>query len=260
MSPPISLAVVAAVNNDDVLIGNLAASPMFAEHGTPLIIERGHQSAALAYNAGLDRTTADVVIFVHQDVYLPRGWDKKLLSTITKLEGKKWGVLGIVGIDTQSSLVGHAWSTGLCREIVAPFNSPEQVVSIDELLIVLRRQTKLKFDEHLPSYHLYGTDIVQSALKAGFEAYVFDDPVIHNSVPVVQLDGSYVKAYRYMQRKWKAELPICTTIVPVTKSGWPLLRRWISRKKKYIFKRMPSREQYARHEAPSRLARDLGYE
>jgi len=235
---------------------------MLAENGVPLIINRGYKSAALAYNDGLDSADADIIVFAHQDVYLPRGWKQKLLSTIEGLEliGKKWGVLGVVGKDRAGNLVGGAWSTGLQLKIESEFTSPTPVRSIDEIVIVLRKDSGLRFDDNLPGYHLYGTDIIQSALKAGFEAYVFDGPVIHNSVPVVQLDGSYVKAYRYMQRKWKAELPIWTTVVPITKSGWPLLRRWISQRRKYIFKRLPAREQYTRHEVPSRLALDLGYE
>ena len=210
----------------------------------------------------MDCADADVVIFAHQDVYFPRGWDKKLFSTIEglELEGNKWGVLGVVGKDRTNNLVGGAWSNGLQLKIESKFTSPATVMSVDEIAIVLRKNSGLRFDDDLPSFHLYGTDIVQSALKAGFEAYVFDGPVIHNSVPVVQLDSSYVKAYQYIQRKWKAELPIWTTVVPVTKSGWPLLRKWISQRRKYIFKRMPARQQYTRHEAPWRVARDIGYE
>ena len=35
--------------------------------------------------------------------------------------------------------------------------------SFDELLIVLRRDSGLRFDEGLPGWHMYGTDIVQTA-------------------------------------------------------------------------------------------------
>ena len=262
MKKQTSIAVVVAVNDDECLAKNLAASPMISEDGVPLVIKRGYKSAALAYNAGLEQVIADVVIFAHQDVYFPRGWEQKLLSTIEglELEGKRWGVLGVVGKDLTGNLVGGAWSTGLHLKIESKFLNPTPVRSIDEIAIAVSKNTGLHFDISLPGYHLYGTDIVQSALQAGFEAYVFDGPVIHNSVPVVQLDSSYVKAYRHMQRKWKAELPIWTTVVPITKSGWPLLRKRVSQKRQCIFRRSSSRQQYVRHEVPSLLARKLGYE
>lgn len=257
-----SLAVVAAVNDDEVLAGNLAASPLLSNKSVPLIVERGHESAALAYNAGLKRAVADVVIFAHQDVYLPRGWDRKLLSTIQLLESenKNWGVLGAIGINETGSLVGKVWSTGLRREVGAEFSRPARAQSFDELAIVLRKETGLRFDANLPGFHLYGTDIVQSAMKAGFGAYVFNGPVVHNSLPAIRLGRSYTAAYRYLQRKWWMELPIYTTILPITRYGWPLLREWLSQKKKHILGQLAKREQFTRHEAPLHIAQNLGYE
>ena len=90
-----SLAIVAAVNNDKVLCDNLAMSPMISEDRVSLIAERGYQSAAKAYNAGLDKVTADIVIFARQDDYLPRGWDKKLPigTTIVPITQSGWSLL-----------------------------------------------------------------------------------------------------------------------------------------------------------------------
>lgn len=263
-----SLAVVAAVNNDKVLRNNLAMSPIISEDHVPLITERGYRSAGMAYNAGLDKVTADIVIFAHQDVYLPRGWDKKLLSTVHALElnAKNWGILGVIGVNENGDMVGTAWSTGLGYEIKAEISVPAAVGSLDEIVIVLRRGTGLRFDEDLSGYHLYGTDIVQNALQSDFGAYVFNGPVIHNSNPkkaqgfVFVLDRSYVKAYRYLQRKWKNKLPIVTLIVPITKSGWPLLMKLAYQGKKYCYRRATIRKRDTECLDPKRIAQDLGYE
>ena len=75
----LSLAVVAPINDEECLANNLAASPMFVKNGVPLIVKRGYKSASSAYNDGLDCADADIVIFTHQDVYFPGGWEKKLL-------------------------------------------------------------------------------------------------------------------------------------------------------------------------------------
>jgi hypothetical protein len=257
-----SLAVVAAVNDRKVLSNNLAASPMIAESRWPLVIEAGYESASLAYNAGLDRVDTDVVVFAHQDVYLPRGWDRKLLLAVQSLdsEDRNWAVLGVVGVDGANNLVGKAWSTGLGIEIANEFSSLTPVRSVDELVIVLRKDTGLRFDVNLPGFHLYGTDIVQSALAAGFEAFVFDGPVVHNSLPAIRLDKSYIEAYKYLRHKWWTALPIYTTTSQVTKSKLPLLCMRLSNTEKLIFGQVPRRTQFSRHEAPKRIARDLGYE
>jgi hypothetical protein len=257
-----SLAVVAAVNDDECLAKNLATSPLIAEQRAPLIVKRGYKSAALAYNDGLDCADADIVIFAHQDVYFPRGWEKKLLSAIQSLEqrGEKWGVLGVIGADKNGSLVGGAWSNGLQLKIESKFMSPAPVRSFDEIVLILRKNGGIRFDDNLPGFHLYGADIAPTAIKAGLGAYVFDAPVIHNSIWRKKLGLSYCAAYRYMQRKWREELPVYTLVLPITKSCWPLLRNWCREKKKWVvrqFRPMPPRVRYPE---PSRMAQQLGYE
>lgn len=257
-----SLAVVAAVNDDECLAQNLAASPMLSGNGIPLIVKRGCKSATLTYNAGFDSTDADIVIFTHQDVYFPRGWEKKLYLAIRTLEqrGISWGVLGVIGADKQGKTVGGAWSNGLQWKIESSFNNPASVRSFDEIVLILRKNGGLRFDNDLPGFHLYGTDIALSAIRAGLGAYVFDAPVIHNSVWRKKLGLSYCEAYRYMQRKWKEELPVYTLVLPIKPSVWPLIRNWCREKKKWLvrqFKPMPPRVRYP---APSSMAKQLGYE
>jgi len=257
-----SLAVVAAVNDDECLKNNLTASPMLAENNVPLIIKRDYKSATLAYNDGLDCADADIVIFAHQDVYFPRGWEKKLSSAIEVIEqrNEKWGVLGVIGADKDGKLVGGAWSNGLQRKIESNFTSPAPVRSFDEIVLILRKDGGIRFDNNLPGFHLYGSDIALSAIRAGLGAYVFDAPVIHNSIWRKKLGLSYCDAYRYMQRKWKDELPVYTLVLPTTKSCWPLLRNWCREKKKWIvrqFRPMPPRVRYP---DPAGMAAKLGYE
>jgi hypothetical protein len=254
----LSLAVVSAVNNDTVLRNNLGASLILQDGGVPLVVERGHRSASQAYNHGLDRTDADIVVFAHQDVYLPAGWDQKLLSAVRMLahEGRTWGVLGVVGVDRSGAVRGRSWSNGLQRDIDRRVSCPTAVQSLDEIVLVLNRKSGLRFDPEIPGFHLYGTDIAQSALAAGMEAWVFDGPVVHNSLPVTRLDESYRRAYRAMQRKWRSRLPIYTAVAPITRCGWPLFRQAARLKWTYL-RRMPVR---ARHGEPGAMARELGYE
>ena len=260
---PLTLAVVAAVNDEEVLANNLAASPMFVENRIPLIVKRNYKSASMAYNDGLDCTDADIIIFTHQDVYFPRGWEKKLLSAIQILEhkGEKWGTLGVIGSDANGKLVGGAWSNGLQWKIESQkFISPAPIRTYDEIVLVLPKNSGLRFDNDLPNFHLYGTDIALMANKAGLGAYVFDAPVIHNSIWRKKLGLSYCIAYRYMQRKWSQELPIQTLVLSITRSSWPLLRNWCREKKKLIFRQFKPMPPRVRYPDPLLMAKNLGYE
>jgi hypothetical protein len=120
--------------------------------------------------------------------------------------------------------VGHVWSTGLNKLLGQQFTQPIAVHSIDELLIVVRRSSNIRFDERLPGFHLYGTDIVQTALSANKGAYTVCAPVIHNSRPILYLPPDYLAAYEYLRRKWSARLPIQNCISPIVDTRLQRLR------------------------------------
>lgn len=260
MKRDLKYGVVAAVNNEQVLADNLAASPLFGR-GVPFAGMRCYTSAGLAYNAGLDATDADIVIFAHQDVYLPSHWLEQLQSGIRAIEevDERWAVIGVYGVEPDGRHIGHCWSRGLGRTLGERFSSPRMIGSIDEIVIVLRRSSGLRFDERLPGFHLYGTDIVQAALASGHSAYVVHAPVIHNSNPVRTLAGAYSKAYRYMRRKWRDRLPIATTIVTLTPTGYPLWRHIIRKELSTMLGRRPKR--VLRERGPGRpIAQEVGFE
>ena len=222
MTPDI--CIVTASNDEECLTRNLMASPMVAEGGVPVHVERGAPSAAIAYNRGLAATTAPFVIFAHQDVYFPRGWEEQLARAIAQLEtmDANWALVGPFGMSPEGAHIGDVWTTSLSRRIGAPLGSPQPVQSFDELAIVMRRDAGLNWDDSLPGYHMYGTDIVQSARARGQGAYVADLPVVHNDGFHGRLGADFTASYRWMQRKWRAVLPLRTPVVQITRTGLAL--------------------------------------
>jgi hypothetical protein len=220
------IAVVAAVNDETILKNNLLRSPLIVDDAVPLCCYRGFRSASAAYNTGLDETHSEIVVFVHQDVFLPPSWKTSLLRAIDQLEqdDPHWAVLGAFGLSPAGRAVGHVWSSGLGRRLGKRFKAPVPVECLDELILIVRRDSEIRFDANLLGFHLYGTDIVLAARAAGLGAYVADLPVIHNSRPVQQLGADYLHAYGYMKEKWRDQLPIRSLIAPITRSSWPLLK------------------------------------
>ena len=254
---------IAAVNNEAVLAGNLAASPALARCPDRLLVLRDQPNAGIAYNRGLDQTRAEICVFAHQDVYLPEGWEDRLATGIQQAEAEDpdWAVLGVYGVRPCGNHAGRVWDTGLNREFHPPSATPVPVASLDELLIVLRRSSQLRFDESMPSFHLFGTDIVQQALEAGHGAYAIEAPVVHNSIVVVSLSGAFARSFHYVRRKWRHRLPIKTTVTKITPLGMKF--RWRNLKKF----RWPSEVNRIRAESeartrrnPAEIAKTLGYE
>ena len=249
-------AVAAAVNNREILAACLARSPDIADYGLELKTYEGFSSAASALNAGLDNSTADVVILAHQDVYLPRCWLEGLGQQIERLEAThpNWGVLGLFGRSLTGDFVGRVWSSGLGREAGEGGFAPTEAATLDELLLVVRRGSGLRFDERLPGFHLYGTDIVEEGRAKGLPSFIVDAPVVHNSRPVKTLTGAYATAYAYMQRKWRTRLPILTLICDIEPHPFRLWRAQLQGMK--IYKRNIQRPQRDAVE----IARSLNYE
>lgn len=224
-----SITVVAAINDHSVASSNLCRSPLIQGSGVQFIPVEGFVSASRAYNYGLAKATNEFVVFAHQDVYIPTPWQRLLADSITMMErsAPPWAVLGVVGVTHQGIVKGRVWSTGLGKEVGIAVGQPEPTVSLDELLLVMRKSSSLLFDEHLSGWHLYGTDIVQEALRRNLGAYIINAPVIHNSVPVVRFDAGFAQCYNYLRRKWSEALPLQTCCTKITRSGWPFMKRQI---------------------------------
>lgn len=220
----VQISVIAAVNNDGVLQGNLLKSPD-EELKREVILERGFDSAAAAYNSAIARATGEILIFVHQDVYLPHRWVMALRRSLERLQASdpNWGVLGVFGVSEQGENCGHVYSAGLSLELGCEFDEPVQVGSLDELLLIMRRSAGLRFDESLPGFHLYGTDICLEAARRGLKNYVISSFCIHNSNGLSYLPMAFWRSYFYMQNKWREILPVKTACTTISRGYMPIL-------------------------------------
>ena len=217
-----------ASHTNTILDANLGRSPLLAH--TPLHVEKDAPSAAIAYNRALDATTAPIIVFAHHDVYLPPGWDALLTARLAELP-PDWALYGSFGIGLDGAHIGPVWSSSLGMIVGRVPMDPAPVQSFDELLIVMRRDAGLRFDESLPGWHMYGTDIVQTARAVGRGAYAGALPCVHNDRYHGELGNDFDDAYHFVKTKWAAALPITTPITKISRHGLHLLRdRWRNRR------------------------------
>ena len=252
-------AAAAAVNDHQVLHQCLSASPDVASGALALRTYEGFRSAAAAYNRALEETDAEILILVHQDVYLPRGYVARLDAAVRQLDGiaPDWAVAGVVGADKEGVLHGHVWSTGVGNVIGGDGALPAQVETLDEMILLIRTSTGLRFDEELPGFHLYAADIIQIAAAAGFTTWVVDAPAVHHSRPVINLGGGYKQAWYYMRRKWRDRLPIPNLVCPITPSPLKVLEKDIRIRIKH---RGRARRGSIAPEEPAAIAARLGFD
>lgn len=252
---PSDFCIIAAVNDDEVLDACLAASPDVVSGALSITAMRGASCMAGAYNAGLDHTEAPICLFAHQDVYLPEGWLDRAVKALNALETRhpEWMVAGPYGVERNGSHVGRVWDVNMRRELGTTGFGPTAVESLDELLLILKRMPDFRFDEELPNFHFYGTDLVQTAWSRDNSAWAIELPVVHNNRPWDSLGGGYVDGYNFVKRKWRHRLPFFTTICEVSHNPIPLWRvRWRRRK-------VNARPDKLLAHAPD-VARQAGYE
>lgn len=248
-------SLIVAANDPDVLHGTLLGSPAIDEH-CEVIIREGYLSAGEAYNTSIRQVTHELMVFAHQDVYLPEDWMERLTWAIGRLEqvDPDWGVLGIFGVNCDLERKGHVYSTGLGRVLGADFKGIHEAVSLDEMVLVMRRSANIFFDEGLPGFHFYGTDICLEARRRGMRSYIVPAFCIHNSNGIRYFPLSFWRAYLYMRNKWWPQLPLQTCCTRITRSGWPFAKEWVI---SYLRNLIQPGRVGLRSPHPERLYRDL---
>lgn len=237
------LTIAVAVNNDEVLRNNLYRSPdILGRRELQILTRQGFASASLAHNSALDAASNDVVIFVHQDVYLPEGWFSRLERALAHLrrEGVDWGVLGCFGSRKgRAEGLGRVYTRGLGIH-GASIDCPEIVETLDEIVLIIRKSSGLRFDPSLPYFHLYGTDLCMAARARGLPSFAIPAFCVHNTNQLLKLPREFYECYRYIKHKWARYLPICTSCITISRFDAEVLRRklreapptsWLARKR-----------------------------
>jgi hypothetical protein len=226
------LSFVTCASNLEVLAQRLLASPCLRQGGWPLAVYFNATSAAQGFNAAMTalQGTADArtwLVWVHQDVFLPEGWDKRFCLALEAASQSfpklaVAGVYGLVGAGAVARRAGHVLDRGkLLREDTA---MPCLVDSLDELLFAVRVDGKLRLDPAL-GFDFYATDLVLQAQQQGWQCAVLDaccehwsDTPASGAVPPAVVQRIKQSA-RVFEHKWADRLPISTPCFEIHKAG-----------------------------------------
>lgn len=211
--------IVVAVNDVKVLQQNLCLSPGINNDSVQLITKRNYRAASLAYNEAIEEADNEIIIFVHQDVYLPETWFSGLKKSLSYLEKEKisWGVLGCFGFRLgRARGIGRVYTNGLGFH-GDEIDKPEPVQTLDEIVLVIRKSSGLRFDPTLPHFHMYGTDICMSAKEKGMMSYAIPAFCVHNTNQLVNLPKEFYNCYRHVKSRWSKYLPIYTSCITISR-------------------------------------------
>jgi len=223
-----SFEFVVCVNDPEVLRRRLLASPCLHgdTYGRNFFFNAA--SAAAAFNGAMDSGPgAQWLIWVHQDVYLPKDWDARFMAEIRKAERSYRhlgvvGVYGVAGSGSRARHAGHVLDRGL--ELNGTCALPCRVDSLDELLFAVRRDTGLHLEPDL-GFDFYGTDLALTARERGLDVVVVDACCEHWSS--LSREGPFPRhvvervraAGEAFERKWSHRLPVVTPCFSINRPG-----------------------------------------
>jgi len=226
------LNFVACASDPAVLDRRLLASPCLQRGGHMLAVYFNAASAAHGFNAAMASLTstssgAAWLVWVHQDVFLPEGWDTRFTRALAEalLRFPRLavaGVYGIAGAGTDARRAGHVLDRGTLLREPAPL--PCLVDSLDELLFAVRVDTGLQLDPAL-GFDFYATDLVLQAQARGWQCAVVDAYCEHwsgtpasGAVPQAVVERIQASA-EVFERKWAERLPITTPCFNIARPG-----------------------------------------
>ncbi len=218
--PAEPLSIVVCVSNETILQANLLASPDLNHSEHEVILVRNCRNAAEGLNRGLEMAKNSLVVFAHQDVYLPKGWTRRLVCQYRKAERTfgEIGIAGVYGIENQGSLFFRAGNVVSLDCLLKEKRAlPALVNSLDELLLVAPKSTPIRFDTSL-GFHFYGTDFCLSAKSRRLPCVALDAICLHNTRNYGLNDAFFQSATIFLS-KWRGELPLATSCVLFTPQG-----------------------------------------
>jgi len=207
------ITVVACVNDEAQLEANLLSSPCLRDPSPhQVLLFRGCASAAEGLNAGIERAKHELVVLVHQDVYLPNAWPQRMMAQwrLAQQQGGPIGIGGVFGVLDRSVPFDAIGRVVHRDRLLMHRDLPADVDGLDELLMVVPRQTPLRLDPDL-GWHLYGTDLALQASARGLRVVVLDAPCHHNSL-TGRVPWKYRDSERVLARKWQDRLPVHTNL------------------------------------------------
>lgn len=140
-------------------------------------------SAGAALNHGAARARHDVVVFVHQDVYLHS--IDRIAHVGAQLNGDTWGILGASGAPSQGQFIGRMRDR--VQVIGRNADLPLEVESLDEVMFMIRRDrvldAPLTTDPDL-AWHAYAVEYGLRMRRRGLGVGAVNLAITHNSLTV----------------------------------------------------------------------------
>ena len=156
---------------------------------------------------------------------MSEGWDRCLANQLREAE-RRFGPIGVAGVygvgeampprvpGGTFSAARTGWVVDRGRVLRDGPELPARVTTLDELLLVVRRDAGLRFDPAL-GFHLYGADICLQAHERGLAVVA----LCHHNSRSVGLPEAFLASAEVFARKWSQGMPVATPCAIIDHGG-----------------------------------------
>lgn len=174
----------------------------------PIFAKQDPESATKGLNEILDnieKQGGDIAILVHQDIFLPGGWQRQLRERISVLPDS-WIVAGIWGVDKQGIYCGSICNHQTPGITTTKHEFPIEAIALDECCIIVNMESGFRFDEELEGFHLYGTYAGLRGREMG-TVWVIDCSPEHYSHRAFdwRSDDNFEKAWKWLEKRFPTQ-------------------------------------------------------
>lgn len=168
-----------------------------------------------AINQVLDEATEPYIIACHQDILLDQGpgFDQFVAQIeLLNRDYPKWAIAGNCGGKSNLAEIYHLHDPNGFHH-AAPL--PQQVQTLDENFLVIRRESGVRCSKELAGFHLYAADLCLHAAELGFSCFVLDFYLTHLSGG--DAGSEHFKAgLRKFQEYWNKKFAVSLVRTPCT--------------------------------------------
>lgn len=176
-----------------------------------------------AYNIGLAKSKSQIVCFLHDDIHLiTKNWGQILIKIFD--ENTDIGLIGIAGTKSKTKMPSAWWecpSEDLCMNINQYLrngkkehwykgfedNDLEDVVAIDGVFMVAKKDNSISFNTELTGFHNYDLNLSFEYLKNGYRI-VATRTILLDHFSIGVLNESWYRSTLQLHKMYQDFLPL----------------------------------------------------
>lgn len=202
------ISIICASNNKEILNNMLIKSlKMQTFNDYELIVidakEYNFKSASQTLNYGAIKAKGDILVFIHQDILF---LNENCLEQIVKLSNSyEFGIAGVAGTTGKNKFeVSSSVTIGKNHRQAGKKNySIIEAYTLDECLLIIKKDKFLFFKDYGPTWHFYGVEYSNRSYYANEKVLIFPIEIYHIS-DAKSLDYSYFNTLKRYAKENKS--------------------------------------------------------